>query len=71
MVRLVEHLQRSYPDAREQLVRIRPALVAADPAAMEGFLALVAADFGSIDGYVAELGLTTTAPFLRANLLEP
>jgi protein-tyrosine phosphatase len=71
MVRLVEHVQRSYPDAREQLLRIRPALVTADPAAMEGFLALVAADFGSIDGYVAELGLATTMPFLRANLLEP
>jgi protein tyrosine/serine phosphatase len=70
MHQLVEHFRRTYPDATEHLSRITPALVAADPAAMRGFLDLLAADFGSIDGYVTDLGLATTVPYLRANLLD-
>ena len=34
MVQLVEHFRRRYPDAREQLTRISPALVAAEPETM-------------------------------------
>ena len=70
MVHLVEHFQRTYPDARDQLARIAPALVAAEPAAMEGFLELVYADYGSFDGYVTDLGLATVVPYLQANLLQ-
>ncbi len=70
MVHLVEHFQRTYPDAREQLARIRPALVAAEPAAMQGFLERVYADYGSFNGFVTDLGLATVGPYLRANLLD-
>jgi protein-tyrosine phosphatase len=69
MEQLVEHFQRTYPDAREQLTRIAPALVAAEPATMHGFLELVRADYGSIDGYVTDLGLASVVPYLQANLL--
>jgi len=39
MHRLVDHYKRAYPDAEEQLTRIAPAMVAADPAAMTAFIA--------------------------------
>lgn len=70
MVRFVDHLKRTYPDFNERLVRIAPALIAADPAAMRGFLARLRAEYGSFDHYVTDLGMTTAVPYLRANLLE-
>jgi protein-tyrosine phosphatase len=69
MEHLVDHFRRTYPDAREQLARIAPALVAAEPATMHGFLERVHADYGSIEGYVTALGLATVVPYLQANLL--
>ena len=71
MQHLVEHFQRTNPDAREQLARIAPALVAAEPATMHGLLQRLYADYGSIDGYITELGLATVVPYLQANLLQP
>jgi protein tyrosine/serine phosphatase len=71
MERLVAHFQASYPDAREQLQRVAPAMVSAEPAAMIGLLAGLRADYGSIEGYVAELGVETALPFIREALLAP
>jgi hypothetical protein len=71
MVRFVDHLQRAYPDARERLVRIAPAMIAADPEAMRGFLADLRAEHGSIEGYIDDLGMAAAVPYLRANLLQP
>jgi protein-tyrosine phosphatase len=70
MAGFVEYLERSYPDAKERLARLRPALVAADPATMRWLLAAVRADFGSFEGYLDHLGMASVVPFLRANLLD-
>src|SRR5215207_9166898 len=51
MVRLVDHYTSAYPDARERLRRVAPAMIAAEPDAMQRFLAGVRADYGSFDGY--------------------
>jgi protein-tyrosine phosphatase len=71
MVRLVDHLQRTYPDARERLDRVAPALMAAEPESMQRFLASFRAEHGSFEGYLSDLGMASAVPYLRANLLEP
>jgi len=71
MVRLVDHLQRSYPDARERLDRLAPALIAAEPEAMRGFLLRVYTEFGSFADYLDALGMAPAVPYLRENLLTP
>jgi hypothetical protein len=70
MVRFVEHLEQRFPDARERLARLRPALVAADPATMRWLLARLLAEHGSFEGYLDSLGMAPVVPFLRANLLD-
>ncbi len=70
MVRFIDHLQAKYPDAAERLTRIAPAMIAADPEAMRGFLAGVRTAHGSIEGYLDDLGMSAAIPHLRANLLE-
>jgi protein-tyrosine phosphatase len=70
MVRLVEHFQRTYPDARETLERIAPAMIAADPQAMWAFLGNLYAEYGSFEGYVSDLGMGSVVAYLRENLLE-
>jgi hypothetical protein len=55
MVQLVDHLKRTYPDFDERLVRIAPALIAADPEAMRGFLAGLRAEYGTFDHYLTDL----------------
>lgn len=71
MVRFVDHLQRMYPDFNERLARIAPALIAADPDAMRGFLAGFRAEYGSFDHYLTDLGMASAVPYLRTNLLAP
>jgi protein-tyrosine phosphatase len=70
MVQLIEHLHRTYPDARDQLNRIAPAMVAAEPETMQRFLAGLRAEYGSFGAYVDALGMAPAIPYLRANLLE-
>jgi protein-tyrosine phosphatase len=69
MVLLVDHLQRTYPDARERLDRVAPAMIAADPDAMRGFLLRIYAEFGSFEDYLDALGMASAIPYLCANLL--
>jgi protein-tyrosine phosphatase len=70
MVRFVEFLERTYPDARDRLARAAPAMLAAEPAAMRGLLDGLRSDFGSVEGYLAHLGMAPAVPYLRANLLS-
>lgn len=70
MVLLVEHLQRTYPDAHERLDRLAPALIAAEPEAMRGFLTRVSTEFGSFGDYLDVLGMASAVPYLRANLID-
>jgi len=70
-VRFVDHLQRTYPDARERLERIAPAMISADPESMRGFIDELRRAHGSFEGYVDDLGMASAVPYLRANLLEP
>ena len=69
MVRLVAHFQANYPAAREQLARVGPAMVSAEPETMRRFLQGVRADYGSFEGFVTDLGVGRTLPYLRASLL--
>jgi protein-tyrosine phosphatase len=70
MVQLVDHLKRTYPDFNERLVRIAPALIAADPESMRGFLAGLRAEYGTFDHYLTDLGMDSAAPYLRDILLS-
>jgi protein-tyrosine phosphatase len=69
MHRLIGHYQQMYPDAHEQLERIAPAMVAADPTAMAAFIAGVRNDYGSFDGYADAIGVGRAPRHLRAALL--
>ena len=70
MMLLVDHLQQAYPDARERLDRVAPAMLAADPDAMRGLLLRIYAEFGSFEDYLDTLGMASAVPYLCANLLE-
>jgi protein-tyrosine phosphatase len=69
MHRLVEHYKRSYPDAIEQLSRLAPAIVAAHPQAIAGFIDSLRCDYGSFDGYADALGVGSAARYLRQAML--
>lgn len=69
MVLLIEHLHRTFPDARERLDRVAPAMLAADPQSMQRFLATLRAEHGSFEGYVSDLGMASVVPYLRGTLL--
>jgi protein-tyrosine phosphatase len=71
MARFIEHLHRTHPDAQEQLVRIAPAMIAAEPATMRGFVNGVTERYGSFSGYATEMGMASVVPHLRHNLLDP
>jgi protein-tyrosine phosphatase len=70
MARFIEHLHRTYPDVQEQLLRIAPAMVAAEPATMRGFVDGVTERYGSFAGYAVDLGMASVVPHLRDNLLD-
>jgi protein-tyrosine phosphatase len=69
MHRLVDHYRRSYPDATEQLSRLTPAIVAAHPRAIGGFVEILRRDYDSFDGYAAALGVGRAARYLRQAML--
>jgi len=62
--------QQSAPDARERLARHAPAILAASPRAMAGFLARVRREYRGIDGYIDSLGMAGAIAKLRGALLE-
>jgi protein-tyrosine phosphatase len=70
MHRLVEHYKSSYPDAAEQLSRLAPAMVAADPRTMSAFVAFVRDEYGSFEGYSEFIGAGSAPAALRAVLLS-
>lgn len=65
MRRLVEYYQSTYPDAAEQLARLVPAMVAADPRAMTGFINGIRRDYGGFDGYAAAIGVGSALQYIR------
>jgi protein-tyrosine phosphatase len=70
MTQMLEHFKETSPEARERLERHAPAILAAEPAAMAGFLARVRAAHGDFAGYVESLGVAATVPSLQAALLD-
>jgi protein-tyrosine phosphatase len=71
MAKLVEHLQRAYPDGQERINRLIPTMTAAHPAAMQWFLGNVASEHASFPGYIEYLGMETAVPYVRACVLAP
>jgi protein-tyrosine phosphatase len=69
MVRLVDSLLKSYPDAQEQITQVAPAMTAAEPATMQWFLAMVRAEHESFAGYIESVGMESAVPHARACLL--
>jgi hypothetical protein len=69
--RLALRLRELCADNLAELDRFLPALLSAEPDTMRCFLALVRREFGSVEGYLASLGLTSAAAYLRAALLTP
>jgi protein-tyrosine phosphatase len=70
MVRVLERLQREFPDADAIIERYRPVILSVDPASMRGLLQGVRADHGSFDGLADALGIGAEVQLLRAALLE-
>ena len=70
MQQLIEHYQRSHPDAREQLARVAPAMVAAHPEAMAAFVEGIRSDYGSFDGLAAAIGAPDAPARIRAAILS-
>jgi len=69
MERMLVWLQERAPDP-ETLARFAPAIRAAEPVAMEVFLAGLREQYGTFDDYFASLGLANAVATLRATLLE-
>ena len=69
MERMLVWLQERAPDP-ETLARFAPAIRAAEPVAMEVFLAGLREQFGSFDDYFSSLGVADAVTTLRATLLE-
>ena len=70
MTQMLDFFKETTPEARERLERHAPAILAAEPAAMAGFLARVRAAPGSFDGYIESLGVKSAVPLLRDALLD-
>jgi hypothetical protein len=70
MAQMLEFFKENTPEARERLEQHAPAILAAEPAAMAGFLARVRAAHGGFAGYVESLGVESAIPFLRDALLD-
>lgn len=70
MIRLMDHLERTYPDGRDRLRRVAPGMIAAEPESMRLLVGAVRAEHGSFDGYLADLGMASVVSYLRANLLD-
>jgi protein-tyrosine phosphatase len=70
MVRVLERLEREFPDAKEIIDKYRPVILSVDPASMQGLLDGVRAEHGSFDGLAAALGVDREVSALRALLLE-
>ncbi len=70
MRQLIEHYERAYPDAHEQLARVAPAMVAAHPEAMAAFVEGIRRDHGSFDGLAAAIGAADAPARIRAAILS-
>jgi protein-tyrosine phosphatase len=70
MVRVLERLQREFPDANDIIDRYRPVILSVDPDSMRRLLEGVRADYGSFDGLAADLGIDAEVVALRSGLLE-
>jgi protein tyrosine/serine phosphatase len=67
---LLAWLERTAPDAREQVVRKAPAILAAEPEAMRHFIARLRDEHGSFEGYAEAIGVESVVPYLRDALVE-
>ena len=65
MRQLVDYYQSSYPDAREQLERLAPAMIAAHPETMRRFIQGLRDDFGTFDAYAERIGAGDAPPRIR------
>ncbi|MHB1536613.1 MAG: tyrosine-protein phosphatase, partial [Acidimicrobiales bacterium] len=71
MTRLLERMRVERPDRQAQIDRDSAAIIAAEPATMEHFLARFRAEHGSFPMFAAALGLAGAAERLQEVLLEP
>ncbi|HYA69030.1 MAG TPA: tyrosine-protein phosphatase [Acidimicrobiales bacterium] len=71
MVRVLERLEREYPDADEIIDRYRPVILSADPASMLGLLDALRAEYGSFEAWAGRLGIEAAVARLRDVLLVP
>jgi protein-tyrosine phosphatase len=71
MVRILERLEREFPEAEEVIARYRPVILSVDPASIRGLLHAVNAEHGSFAGLSSSLGVEPEVEALRANLLTP
>jgi protein-tyrosine phosphatase len=70
MLRILEHLLETYPDAGDIVERYRPVILSADPASMAGFVAGVRRTYGSFEALADSLGVVAEVEGLRSDLLE-
>jgi protein-tyrosine phosphatase len=72
MERMRSYALATNPEMAARMATMPPAFLAAEPAAMEGFLALVRARHGSIVGYLHSVGVSDhTIDAVRAALVQP
>ena len=69
MRKLVAHYQATYPDAAEQLTRVAPAMLAADPEAMSLLIRGLRRDHATFSGYASAIGVGTAPRYIRDNML--
>jgi protein-tyrosine phosphatase len=70
MVRVLERLEREFPDAKEIIDKYRPVILSVDPASMQGLVDGMRADYGSFAGLADALDIHDEVSALRTLLLE-
>ena len=72
MARMRSWANRTSPEMVARMATMPPAFLAAEPSAMEGFLALIRAGHGSVEGYLASIGVSRdTLDKVRVALVQP
>ncbi|MGI8491332.1 MAG: tyrosine-protein phosphatase [Acidimicrobiales bacterium] len=70
MVKLLAWMREANPELANDIDQASAAVIAAEPAAMAGFLAGFREDHESFEAYAQRIGVASAADALRANLLE-
>lgn len=69
MYKMLERLERQYPDSADVVANFAPVILSVEASSMTGFLDRLRQSYGSFEGLARSLGLDGAVPKLRDSLL--